>query len=263
MRDGTLVAESSDPIKDMADLTSMIKSPFAPLALGLWILACASLLAEDDDPNALNQRVSQLIEQGKYQEAIPIAERAVEVAKRARGPEHPETADALNNLGFLYKKTGDYAKAEPLYQEALRIRQKVLGPEHPDTRRASITWPCCTRPWASTPKPNRSFKKRSGSGRRFLGQNIPTPREPQQPGRLYQAMGEYAKAEPLYQEALRIRQKVLGPEHPDTATSLNNLASLYRAMGEYAKAEPLLPGSAPDPAEGSWARTSRHGDQPQ
>ena len=28
-------------------------------------------------------------------------------------------------------------------------------------------------------------------------------------------MGEYAKAEPLYQEALRINQKVLGPEHPD------------------------------------------------
>ena len=52
-------------------------------------------------------------------------------------------------------------------------------------------------------------------------------------------MGEYAKAEPLYQEALRIRQKVLGPEHPDTATSLNNLAVLYQDMGEYAKAEPL------------------------
>jgi tetratricopeptide (TPR) repeat protein len=52
-------------------------------------------------------------------------------------------------------------------------------------------------------------------------------------------MGEYAKAEPLLQEALRIRQKVLGSEHPDTVQSLNNLAALYREMGEYAKAEPL------------------------
>jgi tetratricopeptide (TPR) repeat protein len=41
-------------------------------------------------------------------------------------------------------------------------------------------------------------------------------------------------------EALRIYQKVLGKEHPDTATSLNNLAELYLEMGEYAKAEPLL-----------------------
>src|SRR5260370_405930 len=53
-------------------------------------------------------------------------------------------------------------------------------------------------------------------------------------------MGEYAKAEPLYQEALRIQQKVLGPEHPNTAPSPKNLAVLYQAMGEYAKAEPLL-----------------------
>jgi TPR repeat protein/CHAT domain-containing protein/Tfp pilus assembly protein PilF len=52
-------------------------------------------------------------------------------------------------------------------------------------------------------------------------------------------MGEYAKAEPLCQEALRITQKVRGPEHPDTAISLNNLAKLYSDTGEYAKAEPL------------------------
>ena len=76
-------------------------------------------------------------------------------------------------------------------------------------------------------------------------------------------MGEYAKAEPLYQEALRIRQKVLGPEHPDTATSLNNLAELYLDMtGEYAKAEPLFRKRSGS-GRRSWARTSRHGDQPQ
>ena len=103
------------------------------LALGLWILACPASSAEDDDPDALNQQVSQLIEQGKYREAIPIAERAVGVSKRALGPEHRETADALNNLGFLFQRIGDYAKAEPPYQEALRIRRKVLGPEDPDT----------------------------------------------------------------------------------------------------------------------------------
>ncbi len=32
---------------------------------------------------------------------------------------------------------------------------------------------------------------------------------------------------------------MLGPEHPDVATSLNNLAELYRATGRYAEAEPL------------------------
>ena len=41
-------------------------------------------------------------------------------------------------------------------------------------------------------------------------------------------MGDYAKAEPLYQQALQIRQNVLGPEHPDTATTLNNLADFIK-----------------------------------
>ncbi len=31
----------------------------------------------------------------------------------------------------------------------------------------------------------------------------------------------------------------LGPDHPDLAASLNNLAALYQAQGKYAEAEPL------------------------
>ena len=73
-------------------------------------------------------------------------------------------------------------------------------------------------------------------------------------------MGEYAKAEPLYQEALRIRQKVLGAEHHDTAISLNNLALLYEDMGEYAKAEPLYQEAFRIRQKVLGLRTSRHGD---
>jgi hypothetical protein len=39
-------------------------------------------------------------------------------------------------------------------------------------------------------------------------------------------MGDYAKAEPLLQQALQIDRKVLGPDHPDTVASLNNFAFL-------------------------------------
>jgi tetratricopeptide (TPR) repeat protein len=52
-------------------------------------------------------------------------------------------------------------------------------------------------------------------------------------------MGDYAKTEPFLQRALKIREKALGPDHPNTAASLNNLAALYRSMGDYAKAKPL------------------------
>jgi tetratricopeptide (TPR) repeat protein len=49
-------------------------------------------------------------------------------------------------------------------------------------------------------------------------------------------MGEYQKALPLLQRALEIHEKQLGPEHPNTAASLRNLAVVYDNMGDYPKA---------------------------
>jgi tetratricopeptide (TPR) repeat protein len=48
---------------------------------------------------------------------------------------------------------------------------------------------------------------------------------------LYKSQGRYSEAEPLYQQALALRQKLLGDEHPDVATSFNNLALLYECSG--------------------------------
>src|SRR5947199_10757795 len=49
----------------------------------------------------------------------------------------------------------------------------------------------------------------------------------------------YSEGETFYVRVLQIRDKQLGAHHPDTATSLNNLASLYGSQGKYSEAEPL------------------------
>jgi len=51
--------------------------------------------------------------------------------------------------------------------------------------------------------------------------------------------GQYAEAEPLALQALEVSLKKNGPDHPDTAMSLNNLALLYKTQGKYDLAEPL------------------------
>ena len=56
---------------------------------------------------------------------------------------------------------------------------------------------------------------------------------------LYYSQGKYNEAELLYQQALALRQKLLGNDHPDVASSLNNLALLYYSQGKYKEAEPL------------------------
>jgi tetratricopeptide (TPR) repeat protein len=51
--------------------------------------------------------------------------------------------------------------------------------------------------------------------------------------------GVYEPAEPLYRQALEVRERVLGGEHPDTLVSVNNLAHVLYREGDYEGAEPL------------------------
>jgi tetratricopeptide (TPR) repeat protein len=103
------------------------------LALGIFFGEGLRSFAQDDDPDLLNRQVLKLYQEGKYQEAIPIAEKFLAMTKRTLGSDDPNTAASLNNLALLYLETGAYAKAEPLYQQALQIFQKALGPDHPAT----------------------------------------------------------------------------------------------------------------------------------
>lgn len=49
-------------------------------------------------------------------------------------------------------------------------------------------------------------------------------------------LGNYKQAGPYLQRALDIREHILGPEHPDTALSLHDMAELYFYQGDYVHA---------------------------
>lgn len=59
-------------------------------------------------------------------------------------------------------------------------------------------------------------------------------------GDYLQDRARYAEAHLCYRHSLAIRELALGPEHPDIAQTLNNLAILHLAQGEYGEARPLL-----------------------
>ncbi|CAF3287348.1 unnamed protein product [Rotaria sp. Silwood2] len=55
-------------------------------------------------------------------------------------------------------------------------------------------------------------------------------------GSVYHRMGEYSKALSSYERSLEIQKIALPPNHPDLATSYNNIGNVYNNMGEYSKA---------------------------
>ncbi|MDV3352118.1 tetratricopeptide repeat protein [Leptothoe sp. LEGE 181152] len=58
-------------------------------------------------------------------------------------------------------------------------------------------------------------------------------------GRFYESQSLWSETEHWRQACLEMTEERFGPDHPDTALSLNNLAELYRTMGCYEDAEPL------------------------
>ena len=122
----------------------------AVFLVGLFLSVPRAALAQGlDEAATLNQQVLQLYSQGRYSEAIPLAQRALAIREKALGSDHPEVAQSLNNpaelyrvqvevvislnnLAELYRIQGRYADAEPLFKRSLAINEKALGPEHPN-----------------------------------------------------------------------------------------------------------------------------------
>jgi tetratricopeptide (TPR) repeat protein len=104
------------------------------LCLGvLWAGAAGGEGTPQEEANRLNQKAVELYQAGRYQEALPLQQRALELNEQVLGPEHPGIATSLNNLAGLYQAMGAFDQALPLYQRTLKIREQALGPEHPDT----------------------------------------------------------------------------------------------------------------------------------
>lgn len=212
----------------------------ALLTLGFWVFECPASSAKENDLELLVQQYQTLESEGKYQEAIPIAERVLSVVKRLWGGEGGDASFAMINLGRLYLDAEDYAKAEPLLLDAVRIQLNHFGPNNPQTAFGFGALGDLYSAMAEYSKAEPLYQKALEISRFIFGsEDLKTASRISDLAVLYLNIREYAKAEPLCQEALKIRQNALEPEDPAVANSVANLAWFYMETGQYAKAEPL------------------------
>ncbi|NEQ81057.1 MAG: tetratricopeptide repeat protein, partial [Moorea sp. SIO2I5] len=178
--------------------------------------------------------------QGRYQEAEPLYQQALDLRKRLLGEEHPDVATSLNNLAALYSRQGRYQQAEPLYQQALQLFKRLLGEEHLDVATSLNNLAFLYESQGRYQEAEPLYQQALDLRKRLLGEEHPdVATSLNNLAFLYSSQGRYQEAEPLYQQALQLKKRVLGEEHPSVATSLNNLAFLYESQGRYQEAEPL------------------------
>jgi CHAT domain-containing protein len=188
----------------------------------------------------LAERARALYAAGKYEEALPLAKRLLEIREKRLGPEDPRLAGSLQLVANLHLALGQFRRAMPLYQRALAIREKALGPEHPETTGTMVRLGkayTATGDYAKAlPLLERSLETR----RKVLGpEHAETAESLAALAALKRQMGALDQALPLAQQSLTIREKTLGPEDPRTANSLELLAMIYQQQGAADQALPL------------------------
>jgi serine/threonine-protein kinase len=212
-----------------------------PLLEEALALRRARLGNDHADVGASLQHLASLANAEHRPEAETLFRQALAVLEKAHGPDSPEVAAALNDLGVCYGYRGEMDKAEPLFQRALRIREKALGPKDPKVA-ATLN--------------NLAFiaisRKRYSEAELLLrrGLAIRTAALPadhpdlaanlEALGVLYEGEDRFSEAEPLQRRALAIEEKALGPDHPKVGMSLTNLGRICTALGKYSEAEALF-----------------------
>jgi tetratricopeptide (TPR) repeat protein len=227
-----LKPEPDDLIKIEAKIQSV------PESLASGVRASGGSARSSTELAQLNRQVVQFRNAGKYSEAIPIAERALDLAKRLYGPEHLEVAKSLGTLAILQVSQGRYAEAESLYKRGLAIKEKALGLEHPDVGLSLNNLAILYRRQGRYTEAEPLYKRDLAILEKTHGPNHPdVATSVDNLGVLYETQGRYAEAEPLFKRSIAIREK--GRDPASLANSLVNLAAVYVVQERYAEAEPL------------------------
>ena len=79
------------------------------------------------EADRLSAQVVKLYQEGKIEEATPLAKRALKLREKALGPRHREVGHAKANLAMLYVAANKFEAAEQQLKQALAIYEKESG----------------------------------------------------------------------------------------------------------------------------------------
>lgn len=205
--------------------------------------------AQATESQKLSQDIAAFYQQGKFDKAIPLAEKLVEIQRKSGNPQ--SLATALTNLAILRKERFQKAKrqlaltqpppgtgipreqfeeriksveemnedgeqAEKLFREVLDIYQNQLKTESPQLAMAQNEFGWLLYNYFKQPEKNIDATTQTNNSRARIDE-----------------------AEKLLTQALTLREKILGAEDDATLATVLNLAEFYRRFVNYEKALPF------------------------
>ena len=188
----------------------------------------------------LRTEAARLVDAGKYAEALPLAEKTLELRERLFGAESSWLVHNIRYLAFINYRLGNYAKAEALQRRGLVIVEKSFGAEHPQVAYFLTSLADTHGAKGEDARAVPVYQRALAILEKKFGPEHPALVHPlHQLGVTYRRLGDFVLAEPALERSLAVAEKAFGADDVEVASSLGSLAKLYAAKGDYAKAEPL------------------------
>lgn len=193
----------------------------------------------------LQKRVESLQAEGKLEDALRVAQTAVDAARRNVASDSttmPHLVSTLLMLADLKRMVSDFDGAESVYLEGLSLAAEMHANsgESPPSVEIGRLQSGLASLYDFTSREERAIPLYEEAIQRFEVNDPPELEEAaylcNNVGMIYKQMEDYEQAESFYKKALGIFENARGPSHHSVGTVYNNLGGLYTAMGAHDKA---------------------------
>jgi tetratricopeptide (TPR) repeat protein/predicted Ser/Thr protein kinase len=177
---------------------------------------------------------------GDYPAAAVHVDLAIASVRERHGDEHPKLAAVLQSQALILTRIGDHDGAEAANREALRLTEQAYGPDSPRLAYMlnDLGVSACERGRFAEAEANyrRAIDLRVASlGREHM---LVTTVLYNLGSCLNKQVERRPEAAELFAEALAIRERLVGPEHPKVAFPLIGLGDVAAEEGRLDDAEP-------------------------
>jgi CHAT domain-containing protein/lipopolysaccharide biosynthesis regulator YciM len=193
------------------------------------------------EAHELSTEARSLIRKGKFEDARPLASRALESADKALGDHDAYVGELLVTMAELERNQDNFARSEELFQRAIAIDEAALGEENPQTANAQQRLGALYNANGEFTKAEALFQQSMGIAERTLGSNHPTiVVYLMNLSQVHENRENYAQALPELERARTIAEQQLEPDDFSFIGVLNNLGDVYVHTKQFEQAEPLI-----------------------
>lgn len=188
-----------------------------------------------DHPQTLltaNNLADLYYDMGMFEEAEPLNVAVLEGRKRIFGTDNGQTLWSMDRLASLYTAQGRFAEAEPLQREAAEGLRRVYGSEHPDTLASIGNLAELYSTQGRFREAEPLYLEVLETQMRLNPDSINAGITSHNLACLYRDTGRHEKAQSMFEQAERIWNASLPPDHPFFIENDIQWAALRRETGD-------------------------------